>query len=491
MIINRSQLLFVCITPLLLAAEPAQTDPTLKLQKTMTTARQFLDLNMSAEAVTALEAELANVGGNKSYLALLREAYLAEMFRIEKSDKPDTVRVTELRKHLAMLGAATPGSAKPPAPIVPAVSAKPVGSEIPEPAIEPPAAVPTPAATPLEEATIAFKKGDYAVAARFFATASNLTPAEHAAWAYCRVKLAAEKLNARDCKPGDAELAIREVTAALQEVPPGSELHKVGQALIELGRSKSGSGAGKAIASSANELETANFRIKHTGNADFAEELATAAESHRKAIFERWSGPPAGAWAVKCDIVLHATAEAYSSATGRPGEATGSSVVRLADRRATERRIDLRADHAAIKTDALPRELTHIILADLFPDKSPPKWAEQGMAILSGSAEEIDRYTRTLPRCAREGDWFTLAKLMELNEFPAEKITGFYCQSVSLTEYMIRSAGGERNFTIFLRDCQRYGTAQAIKRQYGVDGPDALEAAWKRATLATGRAQAP
>ena len=139
----------------------------------------------------------------------------------------------------------------------------------------------------------------------------------------------------------------------------------------------------------------------------------------------------------------------------------------------------------------MPRELTHVVLADLFPDKPPPKWAEEGMAVLAGSPEEVDRYTRTLVRCARDGEWFGLGQLMELKDFPAEKITGFYCQSVSLTDYLIRAAGGERNFTVFLRECQRYGTPQALKRQYGVDGPQALEQAWKRAALDVGRGQSP
>ena len=113
------------------------------------------------------------------------------------------------------------------------------------------------------------------------------------------------------------------------------------------------------------------------------------------------------------------------------------------------------------------------------------------MAILAGSPEEIERYTRTLPRCARDGDWHGLAQLLEMKDFPAEKVTGFYCESVSLTEYLIRAAGGERNFTIFLRDCHRYGTAQALRRQYSIDGPQALESAWKQAALTTGRGQIP
>ncbi len=169
---------------------------------------------------------------------------------------------------------------------------------------------------------------------------------------------------------------------------------------------------------------------------------------------------------------------------------TGHATVKLTNGRATERRIDLRADDAAMLTNALPRELTHVVLADQFADKPPPKWALEGMAILAGSPEEVSRYTRTLTRCARDGELRNLATLFDLKDFPADKITGFYCQSVSVTEYLIK-LNGERNFKIFLSDSQRYGIAQALKRQYGIDGPQALEATWKRACVDQARGQAP
>ena len=118
----------------------------------------------------------------------------------------------------------------------------------------------------------------------------------------------------------------------------------------------------------------------------------------------------------------------------------------------------------------------------MFADKPPPRWALEGMAILAGSPDEIDRYTRTLTRCAREGELRPLAAILELKDFPADKITGFYCQSVSVTEYLIKRSG-ERNFKIFLSDAQRYGVPQALRRQYNIDGPQELEREWKRACL--------
>jgi hypothetical protein len=186
--------------------------------------------------------------------------------------------------------------------------------------------------------------------------------------------------------------------------------------------------------------------------------------------------------------VIHANADAYAKATAKPGAFTGHATTRLTNNRVTDRRIDLRADDETLIANTLPRELTHVVLADLFADKPPPKWALEGMAILAGSPEEVSRYSRTLTRCARDGELRNLATLFDLKDFPTENITGFYCQSVSVTEYLI-SLKGERNFKIFLSDAQRYGTAQALKRQYNIDSVQTLESAWKRANadLARGK----
>jgi hypothetical protein len=496
---RRAPLALLAVLPLLLAADPTPVERQVAVQKAMATARKYLDVNMPAEAVAALEAEVANADGNKAFLTLMREAYLAEMYRLEKVDMPDANKLTQIRRSLALLGGA--GAAEKPAEIPTADSLRATPAPLPPPDPLDLAKLPTPDQfvfppdpNAAAEACAAFKQGKYAEAAELFAGAEKLTPQQKAAWAYCRIKVAADRLNAPGCDAATADAVAADVTEALKLVPQHTELQKVGQAVIANAKAKGASSLaspGREPGEPANVIETASFRVRHAGNRELAEAVAKAAEEQRKAIFERWSGPPAGAWSPKCEITIHPTAEAYAKATGRPPGSTGNAAVRLTDGHATERGIHLRADDAGITANALPRELTHVILADLFPAKAPPKWAEEGMAILAGSPEEVGRYTRTLPRCAREGDWLGLAQLMDLKEFPADKITGFYCESVSLTEYLIRAAGGERNFTIFLRDCQRYGTAAAVKRQYGVDGPQALEGAWKRAALETGRAQAP
>lgn len=488
----------LCAAPIAPAADaqPTPVERQLAIQNAMANARRYLDANQPVEAVAVLEKELSNADGSKTFLTLLREAYLAELYQLEKAPVPDQKRLTQTRGKFALLGGEAT-SVAPPAPAAstaapaapaaaPGTTPEPnLGPSLAAPAVEPTAPISAPAAGSTSDAGAAFKQGNYADADRLFAAvgATKLTADEKAAWAYCRIKLSADRVNAPACDAGAATAAVQEVTAALQLVPQNAGLQKVGQQVLKAAQAKGGTMAVAApVAAGADVLETANFRVHHGGNSDLGAAVARAAEEGRKQIFERWSGPPGGAWQAKCDIVIHPTADAYAKATGAPAALTGHASVGLTDGRPTTRRIDLRGDDRAVVPNALPRELTHVVLADLFADKPPPKWALEGMAILAGSPEEISRYTRTLTRCASGGELRNLAALFELKDFPADKITGFYCQSVSVTEYLIKLKG-ERNFKIFLSDAQRYGTAQALKRQYEIDGPQALEAAWKRVSL--------
>jgi hypothetical protein len=479
------------------SADPTPVEKRLAIQIAMVSARKHLEANMPTEAVAALEKEIANADGNKAFLDLLREAYTADLTQLEKAPNADPERLAQTRRKLLLVGGESPKEAPKPLPepdlgpsLVPPVVAFPMADV---PAVIP-AAAPPMAMTSAAEAVATFKQGNFAEADKLFAMvgAGKLTTEQKTAWGYCRIKLAADRVNALNCDAVTATAAAQSVADALELISDNAKLLAFGREVLKAAQAKAGSAKANPapVIAAGDVIETASFRVLHGGNRELGDALAKAAEASRKQIFERWSGPPGGAWQPKCEIVVHATADAYAKVTGKPTAMTGHATVRLTNGRATERRIDLRADDPAMLTNALPRELTHVVLADLFADKPPPKWALEGMAILAGSPEEISRYTRTLTRCARDGELRNLATLFDLKDFPTDKITGFYCQSVSVTEYLIK-LNGERNFKIFLSDSHRYGVAQALKRQYGIDGPQALEAAWKRASLDQARGQAP
>lgn len=501
----------VCLTPL--TAQESKPDPVAKalaVQNAIAAARQHLTAGDPTRAVEVLEARVTDADGNPAFLSLLRDAYAAQLKQLETGPSPDPARIAQTRQRLNLLGGtATPTAAPAPPAVEPPAAVPPLPVTRPNPfrPDSPPADFPAPPepapAAPagptadalLQDARALFKQAKYADAAPKFAAAvakgAPVTANEVGVWAYCRIKAASERAAAPNCDPATAAALEKDVREAIGLAPSNPELQKVGQAVLAALGSKAGVGRPPAPASQDagwEVIETPSFRVRFKGTRDVAEAVAQAAEGQRKAIFERWSGPPAGAWAPRCEISIHPTADDYARATGKPAQATGHAVVRLSNAAVSERKVELRADDPGAVANALPRELTHVVLADLFPHTPPPRWAEEGMAVLAGSPEEVDRYSRTLPRCARSGELLPVATLLEMKEFPAaDRITGFCCASVTLVEYLVK-LGGERNFTIFLRDCQRYGAAQALKRCYQIDGPAALEAAWKRSALEVARA---
>ncbi|OWK35843.1 hypothetical protein [Fimbriiglobus ruber] len=531
-----------CAVLCVVSTARAQTplDRALVVQRTIADANELLVASKSAAAVAVLEKHLTEADGSRAYLDLLRKAYGLELTRLQLAND-DPKRVADVRTKLALLGAtpdspntAVPAPAEPVAP-PPFPGQQPVVGEpvnpLPTPplapltpAVPPPGGVPvvtgepTPAAAPSDvlcKAAALFKEASaellgqpkdeprkFGLAAALFQTAFmskvEMSPDQLAAWAYCRVRLANDRLKREGSDPVVAAEVVNEVEDALKLVPGNAALQKVGGNIVAVARLRAAAGPAPAKGdrptaggSDGWELvETANFRVKHKGQRDSAEALGRAAEAQREQIFGRWSGPPGSAWGPKCEIVLHPTAAGFATATKQPAEATGRAVVHLAESRVTERRIDLRADDPAAADDALPRELTHVILADLFPHAAPPVWAETGMAVLASSPAELERYRRTFARYGQSGKLMPVETLFGLKGPPAERVTEFYVESVSLVEFLVKWKG-EKAFKTFLGDSQRYGLVSALTRQYGLAGAAQLQDAWLRGERTSARGQTP
>ena len=422
-------------------------------------------------AVETLERQLSAANGDRDFTAALRAAYAAELKGIL-----DPVLQDRVNAKLALLEtpAAEEKSTGPLPPPVFGPATTPV----------PPAATEKPAGDWIKQATNAFNRAKSTESSQFltardlfnlaFRNKVELTPEQTAAWAYCRLKVAADKLN----KSTDAATAADvtgEVEAALRQVPNHAALQEAGRDVLAVARPRAGN---RIIPKVDAGVSAGSFVVKGFNEATFSEKLVSTAEAKRAEIFARWSGPPGGPWAPQCELVIHADAAAFERATQLPAGATGRADVKLREGVALSRRIDLRADDPNLFEDALPRELTTVILADLFASQAPPKWAELGMAVLASSDAEVGRYLRTLPRCDRDGDLPSVENLLKAIEVPAKGVTGFYVESVSLVDFLVRWQG-EKTFTAFVRDSQRYGVESALKRQYGVKDYRQLEETWR------------
>ncbi len=342
----------------------------------------------------------------------------------------------------------------------------------------------------LKQATSAFNRADGSESGQFlsardlfnlaFRNKVQMTSDQTAAWAYCRLKVAADRMNKSPDGATAAE-AAGEVEAALQQVPDHAALQETGREVLAIARKRAGNRPIPKVEPADGEVG-GSFRVKGTVDRAFADRLTKVAEAKRAEIFARWSGPPGGAWSPPCEIVLHADTAAFAQATKLSAGATGRADVKLREGVAVSRRIDLRLDDATLLDDALPRELTTVILADLFPSQAPPKWVELGMAAVATSDAELGRYLRAVSRCERDGELPGVEALMKATEVPATGATGFHVAGASLVDFLVRWQG-EKTFTAFVRDSQRYGAESAIKRQYGAKDLRELEAAWRANVL--------
>ena len=217
---------------------------------------------------------------------------------------------------------------------------------------------PLPAPPPIQEAEgdRDFKLGEYRKAATWYAgmaavDGSILSAEQKNAWAFCRLKLAAESLTP-ECDAIAAAAAEKEAGDALTLAPDSAEVRKLASTVLFLARQRltmTGTSTDKSVWQT---LEAASFLVKFQGSRERAEQIAAAAEVKRAAIFERWSGPAGSAWSPRCTIVLHPSAEAYAAATSKSAAGHGHATVRLAEGKATERQIVLHADDADILENA-------------------------------------------------------------------------------------------------------------------------------------------
>src|SRR5262249_53738364 len=148
------------------------------------------------------------------------------------------------------------------------------------------------------------------------------------------------------------------------------------------------------------------FRVHHQ-NKELAEQALGIAEKTYDAVQTKWlGGQMPNPWNGKCDLFLHPTGQAYSQATGAPAESPGHSSIDADPRdaeRVQHRRIDLRTDHAYMLVAVLPHEVTHTVLAGQCGHRPIPRWADEGLAVLSETYERIGRHLSPLPQRYTEG----------------------------------------------------------------------------------------
>jgi len=124
------------------------------------------------------------------------------------------------------------------------------------------------------------------------------------------------------------------------------------------------------------------------------------------------------------------------------------------------RRVFVRADHTHMLSAILPHEVTHVVLNGQFGRTLLPRWADEGMAVLSEPYGRIEMHLTPLADTYRQGQALTLQELLTVDDYPRDrsKVASFYGQSVCLVEYLC-TIKGPQGFVAFMRDANREGDA--------------------------------
>lgn len=475
---------------------------TLAVQTALQQGREHLLHGEYRHAVTTLEGQLPYINGNPVYLKLLQDAYRRYIQEL-RLNKQEAEAQRYLRRLLildkgAMLDTAlATGSPAPPA--APAATTKPTTPAPAKPAptvrlksddedpFEPGRALTKPdsqACQLLSRADEEFRNRRYREAGLLYeqshAADQNATDSCRERWAYCKLYCVVQQLN-DGASPNWTELE-REVGRALDLAP---QLEYGRYLLSEIQKRRSaGTGAEVRHASGRSDgwllAESANFRIFHNQSPEFAERIAQVAEDTRASLQRKWFGNTMEGWSPKCDVFLHATAQDYSQATGQHNS-PGHSYLKLENGRMVVRRIDLHCDDANLLSAVLPHETTHVVLAGEFGERLLPRWADEGMAVLTEPHDRIERHQNNLLKCRQAGQFIHLQELMQLEEYPKDPhfISAFYAESVALVAFLTNQRGAQA-FTQFLHDGMRYGYEKALERNYGYRSFAELEQRWSQ-----------
>ncbi len=461
----------------------------LAVQTAIREAEDHLKRGSHQAAVALLEKHIAHIDGNKHYLMLLRDAYAGHLADLRRAGHERQAAV--IHERLLILQPAPGGPtprvvAREEAPRAPKMEVRgkieerafPEGDPFADANRVPASGV----AAIIERAEKAFALKDYSGAGRLYDDAEQAEPGSAAGckerWAYCKLARVAETING-DGIPAGEELE-REVEVALK-LTANPRLGEFAEQLRAKMREATASitvrhtpreGQGWALA------ETANFRVFHATTEAQATRAARLAEAARTALARKWLGEVPANWTPRCDIYLHPTVVGYTRATKAPATHPGHSSIGMDGGKVASRRIDLRMDDANIWLSTLPHEATHVVLAGQFGKHHMPRWADEGIAVLSESRERPALHTQLLPGARREGQLFRVETLIKLDDYPdAKRVPLFYAQSISLVEFLVKR-GGPVVLTRFIRDGLEAGHEAALKKHYGYSSFAELEEEW-------------
>lgn len=223
-------------------------------------------------------------------------------------------------------------------------------------------------------------------------------------------------------------------------------------------------------------IETDNFLIYHRDPA-LAEEVAQLAEEAREYAHRKWFGSePLSPWQPRCELYLYPTAHEYSRSTGVGPQSPGHSKVLNDNGRILGRKVELRTDDPNMRHAILPHEITHVVLAGRFGPHTVPRWADEGMAVLTEPRDKQEAHLNNLANSNQSGGRYSCAQVMTMQEYPpGNRMRDFYAHSVGICRFLVERHGAAK-LTAYLRQSlttNNYETA--LQEVYGIQSFAILE----------------
>lgn len=462
----------------------SRIDTQLAVQAALMSGKDHLKNGDFAGAVTVLEKQLGLINGNHEYLLALRDAYAGYVRQLQAASRTAEAKVYQGR--LAILEP-TAAELRQPREITPRAKTDQPGDG--DPFDKNNSAHAKKAQAMIDQAEKAFEEKQYERAAELYASASQLDSSGVAEcrerWAYCKLYAVARAINR-----GEASQAAALKDEIEQAVKMSPKLEGFAGNLRKRLEGQDAPAVNVKHTPRVNggwaRAETTNFRIFHAASEADADKIARIAEATRASMTRKWFGEDPADWTPRCDVYVHPTGNGYAKATGAPATAPGHSTIKQDNGRVLERRIDLRGDDPNMMVGVLPHETTHVVLAGRFGTHYVPRWADEGMAVLSEPRDRVEMHLKNLPKHQGEGTLFSVSELMRLSEYPEPRRIGpFYAQSVSLVDFLCKKKD-PATFARFLREALDGNTESALRRHFGYASSADLEREWKQHAFGPG-----
>lgn len=223
--------------------------------------------------------------------------------------------------------------------------------------------------------------------------------------------------------------------------------------------------------------QTDSFRICTLDPSLKLNELPTLCEKLRTKIQESWWSGDANSWRPRCDVIVHATLSDYRRSLGTSvGDSVGCATMQFDGDHIVSRRIDIRVDADNWQHDALPHELTHVVLADRFGTRRLPPWLDEGIGVLAESDRKRQIRAEAFTEALDRGTVYSIHELIHLRQFPSPDYRdAFYVQSGALVRRLIDQAGPDA-FVRFASRVLDSGAHAALRESYGISTPAEVSA---------------